>query len=84
MKNLTDVYGFIQPVKFEHHNYNRMFEVLNTLAVEYPTITKLYSIGQSVQGRSLLVLEITDNPGIHEPGKAFYFTPDINFRSFTL
>lgn len=35
----------------------------------YPNITKLYSIGRSVEGRQLYVLEVTKNPGVHDTNK---------------
>ena len=54
--------------EFKHHNYIEMEAFLKKVADEHPAITNLYSIGQSVQGRELYVLEISDNPGRHEPG----------------
>ncbi|CAG5120253.1 unnamed protein product, partial [Candidula unifasciata] len=60
---------FLEPSEFKHHNYDKMTLFLQSLAERFPTITKLYSIGKSVQQRELWVLEISDNPGIHEPGE---------------
>lgn len=64
-----DEYGFLIPVNFKHHHYNELEQVLQSLAAEYPSITRLYNIGRSVYGRQLFVLEISDFPGIHEPGE---------------
>ncbi|CAH1393560.1 unnamed protein product [Nezara viridula] len=65
----VDKYGFLIPVDFKHHHYNELEQILLSLAAEYPSITRLYNIGKSVLGRQLFVLEITDLPGIHEPGE---------------
>ena len=56
-------------VDFTHHDYNAMTNILRTFEAKYPSITKLYSLGKSVQNRILWVLEISDNPGVHEPGE---------------
>lgn len=56
-------------VDFTHHDYKEMTDILEKFALNYPSITRLYSLGQSVQNRTLWVLEITDNPGKHEPGE---------------
>ena len=54
---------------FRIHSYDEMVKAMHALASEYPTITRLYAIGQSVEGRSLWVLEVSDNPGVHEAGE---------------
>ncbi|XP_034236718.1 carboxypeptidase D-like [Thrips palmi] len=61
--------GFMTETVFTHHNYTEMVHWLTFLSRTYPKITRLYSIGKSVHGRDLLVLEISDNPGHHEPGE---------------
>ena len=60
---------FLTIPEFKHHNYTEMKSKLEYFHKEYPKITRLYSIGKTVEGRDLLVLEITDNPGVHEPGE---------------
>ena len=57
------------PVHFVHHSNERMYAVLQNYANYFPEITRLYTIGQTVQGRNLTVIEISDNPGTHEPGE---------------
>ena len=60
---------FIEPREFKHHNHEEMEQFMIHYSIQYPEITRMYSIGSSVQGRKLWVIEISDNPGVHEPGK---------------
>lgn len=68
-ESTVDEYGFLSKVEFKHHNYEEMKNFLTDLAAEYRKITLLYSIGKSVLGRELYVLEISRNPGMHEAGE---------------
>lgn len=70
-----DDYGFIirDSSLFKHHHFNEMVEFLKDLNFKYPNITRLHSIGKSVQGRDLFVLIISDTPQKHIPGE-FMFT----------
>ncbi|CAH2052750.1 unnamed protein product, partial [Iphiclides podalirius] len=54
---------------FAHHNYTAMEAYLRGLQESYPHIARLTSIGRSVEGRELYVLEVTRDPGRHIPGK---------------
>ncbi|XP_037935345.1 carboxypeptidase D isoform X2 [Teleopsis dalmanni] len=60
--------GFLTPTKYEHHNFTAMEKFIRNIAESYPTITRLYSIGKSVQDRDLWVMEIFVTPGAHVPG----------------
>lgn len=55
--------------EFKHHDYEEMTWFLKYFAQKYSNITRLYSIGYSVQNRKLWAMEISDNPGKHEPGE---------------
>lgn len=55
--------------EFKNHDYEEMTWFLKYFAKKYPDFTRLYSIGYSVQNRKLWVMEISDNPGNHEPGE---------------
>ncbi|XP_066293649.1 carboxypeptidase D-like [Branchiostoma lanceolatum] len=56
-------------VPFEYHDYSQVTQVLREFHQNYSDITHLYSIGQSVQGRELWVIAISDNPTVHEVGE---------------
>ena len=58
--------GSWEPASYKHHNQEEMETVLRDLAIRYPSITRLYSIGKSIKGRTLWVMEVSDNPGQHE------------------
>uniref|UniRef100_A0A8C5H4J4 Peptidase M14 domain-containing protein n=1 Tax=Gouania willdenowi TaxID=441366 RepID=A0A8C5H4J4_GOUWI len=59
----------LQPQEFRHHNYGDMELFLRKYSSEYTSITHLYSVGHSVEGRELYVMVISDNPNIHEHGE---------------
>ncbi|XP_078681338.1 carboxypeptidase D-like isoform X2 [Branchiostoma floridae x Branchiostoma belcheri] len=67
---LTTLSSIQDTPQIKHHNYQQMKEFMTKFAKTYPDITHMYSIGQSVEGRDLLVMEISDQPGVHEPGEA--------------
>lgn len=54
---------------FSHHSSSELEQILRELNSLYSDLTRLYSIGRSAQGRELWVLEISDQPGVHEPGE---------------
>lgn len=65
----TSLHQPVQPVDFRHHHFSDMEIFLRRYANEYPNITRLYSAGKSVELRELYVMEISDNPGVHEAGE---------------
>ncbi|XP_040152516.1 carboxypeptidase D [Anopheles arabiensis] len=69
VRETFDEYGFAKTPAFVHHNYTSMVSYIQDLASNYPSITHLYTIGKSVQGRDLWVMEVTEQPGQHAPGK---------------
>lgn len=52
-----------------HHSYSQLMGLMKDHESAYPNLSHLYSIGQSVEGRELWVLEISDQPGTHELGE---------------
>ncbi|CAK8688821.1 unnamed protein product [Clavelina lepadiformis] len=53
-------------IHHRHHSLPAMQKIFNKLTRACPDITRIYKIGKSVEKRPFLVLEISDNPGIHE------------------
>lgn len=49
-----------------YHDYAGVTAFLEACAANYPDLCRLSSLGQSVQGRELWALKITDNPDVEE------------------
>lgn len=58
--------GFLTPPDYVYHDYEELRSLMAFYAHKYPNLTRLYSIGKSVEDRDLWVIEISDNPGTHE------------------
>jgi len=50
-------------------DYAALTAFLNNMSSTFPHITKLFSIGKSVQGRELWGIKISDNPELNEAGE---------------
>lgn len=46
----------------EYHTYQEMIEELLNISNSYPAITMLNSIGQSIEGREIWAMKVSDNP----------------------
>jgi subtilisin-like proprotein convertase family protein len=49
-----------------YHTYSTLTSDLELIAAAYPNITRLTSLGQSVQGRELWMMKISANPDLEE------------------
>ena len=67
--NFTLDYMRIYPNNFSHHSNEEIKGFLHSYAKVFSNITRLYSIGKSINDVDLWVMEISDNPGIHELGE---------------
>src|SRR5256884_5273052 len=55
------------------HAYAQATSDLTTIHSAYPTLTRLLSIGKTVQNRDMWAMEITDKPGVEEDEPEFYY-----------
>lgn len=68
IKELGFTYETISPPKempsgyTDYHDYDEQVAVLEQLHAQYPDITDMYSIGDSLEGNSMPCLKISDNP----------------------
>lgn len=53
-------------IRFTYHSNAQMTNLLKKTAARCSDIATTYSIGRSVEGRDLLVIEFSSNPGQHE------------------
>ena len=69
VKLLHETLQLQEPTEFVYLSHDEMTEFLRAQHEQYPDITRLYSVGNSIEGREMWVLEISDRPGEHETGK---------------
>lgn len=53
-------------IKFTYHTHVQMTSILKKTEEQCSSIATTYSIGRSTEGRELLVIEFSNNPGQHE------------------
>ena len=61
--------GFLTSPEFVYHHYSDLVAFLAFYGHLFPNITRVYTIRQSVEERNFTAIEISDNPGHHEPGE---------------
>lgn len=62
----------------DYHDYAEVTEVLQQFAEEYPELTRLVSLGKSMEGREMWAILITDNPDIEEAEPEFKYVSTIH------
>ena len=59
--------GGILAISFgPYYTYAEMVTAINQIASDHPTITRIDSIGSSIQGRTIWAVKVSDNPMIEE------------------
>lgn len=73
-------------MKFVYHSNTQMNSILKAVEEQCSQIARTYSIGRSMEGRDLLVIEFSNNPGKHELCKLSSEPVQISctLRSFTV
>ncbi len=61
-----------------YHSYAGITDALNAYAAAYPNICRLFTVGQSVQGRELWGLLITDSPDVEEDEPEFKYVSTMH------
>jgi hypothetical protein len=61
-----------------YHSYAAVSTHLHDWAAAYPAITSLVSLGQSVQGRAIWAMLITDNPHVEEAEPEFKYVSTLH------
>uniref|UniRef100_A0A3Q3WV98 Peptidase M14 domain-containing protein n=1 Tax=Mola mola TaxID=94237 RepID=A0A3Q3WV98_MOLML len=74
MDQFVAIFGAKMTKIFVYHSNAQTNSILKTIEDRCPEIAKTYSIGRSLEGRELLVIEFSNNPGHHE-----LLEPEIKF-----
>jgi carboxypeptidase D len=61
-----------------YHDYTALTAFMEDIATRYPTITRLFSIGKSVQNRELWGIQISDNIDVDEAEPQFKYVANMH------
>jgi carboxypeptidase T len=64
------------PADSAYHNYAEMVEAIEQTAAAYPDIVRVSTVGQSLEGRDILAVKISDEPDANDPAE-----PEVLFMS---
>ncbi len=64
-------------------SWSEVQQMMTDWANDYPSICELHIVGASVQGRPLLALNITDNPGVEEDEPEFKYVSTMHGDEWT-
>lgn len=70
---IWDLEKYEDSTRGSYHTLAQIESMLQTIASNYPSITSLYSIGTTYEGRNIWCLEISDNPGVDEGEPGVFF-----------
>lgn len=62
----------------QYHDYTRLTNFMASIAAQYPAITRLFSLGKSVQNRELWAIQITDNIDVDEAEPEFKYIANMH------
>jgi carboxypeptidase D len=62
----------------DYHDYTKLTNFMSSIAAQYPNITRLFSIGKSVQNRELWGIQITDNIDESEAEPEFKYVANMH------
>ncbi len=77
-ENLNEYYKDFWETREEYHNYQQIIALMDSLATALPNLVKKTIYGQSVQGRQLAALTITQNVNQHNSRPRVAFDGNIH------
>lgn len=78
-----DMQSMKQNVALGYPSFEEMTKKLKSLALKKPSITQLFSIGKSVNGKDLWVMKISDNAGMDEVEPEFKYISSMHGDEIT-
>ncbi len=78
-KDLTMATDISQMINWNRYPTHDVYiEMMNKFAEDYPDICRIETIGNSVDGREIKVLKISDNPDVNENEPEFFYTGQMH------